>query len=129
MQGFTLIEVLIALVIVAISLTAASYAISRNAQNASYIEQKMGAHWVAMNIISREQVNAELPNYSPVVQQNGTTEMLNHTWYWQSKIETLANDEQSYHVTVFVSPTENGSPVEQLDGYIYHIPMDSENTG
>lgn len=118
-QGFTLIEVLIALVIMAISLTAVSYAISRNAQNAAYIDQKMAAHWVAMNVISHAQVQAEQASSTAIAQQSGTTEMLNRTWYWESKTEALASDEKIYHINVSVSAHESGSPVEQLDSYLY----------
>lgn len=116
-QGFTLIEVLIALVILAISLTAVSYAISRNAQNSTYIDQKMAAHWVAMNVISKAQVEAENPNFIIAAQTSGSAAMLNHTWYWTAETQNIAG---GYPIKVMVSATENGPAVDQLETYLYH---------
>lgn len=118
-QGFTLIEIMIALVILAIALSAASFAISRNAQNATYIDQKTAAHWVAMNIISKQQLAIQQPNFSGQGNDSGQTTMLNHTWYWKSQIETLAVD-HTYRLNVDVSATNNGPVIEHLEGYMFH---------
>ncbi|MBY0544910.1 MAG: type II secretion system minor pseudopilin GspI [Gammaproteobacteria bacterium] len=118
-QGFTLIEVLIALVILAISLTAVTYGISRNAQNSTYIDQKMAAHWVAMNIISGEEVKAEVPNSTIPGESDGSTIMLNHTWYWTASTQAIGTG-SGYRMTVTVSATQNGPSIEHLDTFLYH---------
>lgn len=119
-KGFTLLEIMVALVILAIALSAASFAISRNAQNATYIDQKTAAHWVAMNIISKEQLKALQPNFYGGGEDNGETTMLNYTWYWKSQVETVAAD-HTYRISVDVSQKQNGPPVDHLEGYFYHV--------
>ncbi|MFN7098452.1 MAG: type II secretion system minor pseudopilin GspI [Gammaproteobacteria bacterium] len=121
LQGFTLIEIMVALVILAIALSAISLAISRNAQNATYIDQKMAAHWVAMNIISQQQLKATQPNYIGVSSQEGTSNMLNHTWYWKAETENTTID-QTYHISVDVSTKDNGPSIDHIEEYISHVP-------
>lgn len=120
-QGFTLLEIMIALVILAIALSAVSFAISRNAQNATYIDQKTAAHWVAMNVMSQQQLAAEQPGYAGSDGQEGETEMLNHTWYWKCDTESVVTD-ATYHVSIDVSDKSDGPPVDHLEGYLYHVP-------
>ena len=49
LQGFSLLEVLVALAILGISLGAAIKATSSSLGNAGYLQQRTLAHWVAMN--------------------------------------------------------------------------------
>jgi general secretion pathway protein I len=119
-KGFTLLEIMVALVILAIALSAASFAISRNAQNATYIDQKTAAHWVAMNVISKQQLKAQQPNFNDIGDDSGQVTMLNHTWYWKSQTETVAVD-HTYRISVDVSDKANGPSIDHLEGYLYHV--------
>ena len=49
MQGMTLIEVLVALVIIAVALSAAIRSTNAGVTNADFLKQRSIAHWVAMN--------------------------------------------------------------------------------
>jgi general secretion pathway protein I len=51
-RGFTLIEVLIALAILSIALTAIIKATSQNIRDTAYIQHKMIAHYVALDVIN-----------------------------------------------------------------------------
>lgn len=55
-RGFTLLEVLVALAILAIALGALIKAGSTNTANAVYLRDKTFAHWVALNTITEMQV-------------------------------------------------------------------------
>ena len=60
-KGFTLIEVLIALAILAIALTAVIEATSKNIQNTLYLQNKTIASWVGLEIINEAKINFLTP--------------------------------------------------------------------
>ena len=78
-QGFTLIEVMIALTIIAISLGALLSTSGSQANNATYLKQKTLAHWVALNELAQIRISNEFPD---VGDKKGSTTMANHDWYW-----------------------------------------------
>jgi general secretion pathway protein I len=78
-QGFTLIEVMIALTIIAISLGALLSTSGSQANNATYLKQKSLAHWAALNELAQIRISNEFPD---VGDKKGSTTMANHDWYW-----------------------------------------------
>ena len=60
-QGFTLLEVLVALTIISLSLGALISTSGSHASSAGYLKQKTIAHWVAMNEITQLQVEKVWP--------------------------------------------------------------------
>jgi len=87
--GFTLLEVLVALSILALSLGAAIKTTSSSLQNASYLQQRTLAHWVAMNKLTEMDVFSQWP--SPGSKDTGTMLMAGHEWYWQ--VEARKSDD------------------------------------
>ena len=61
-RGFTLIEVMVALTIIAISLSALLSTSGTQANSAGYLKQKTLAHWVAMNELTQLRVLQQLPD-------------------------------------------------------------------
>lgn len=86
-RGFTLIEVLIALAVIAISLGAILSTSGSQAQQAAYLKQKTIAHWVAMNEITKLQISNAFPDLGD---EKGSTEMANHEWFWTRTTKELA---------------------------------------
>ena len=60
--GFTLIEVLAALVIVALGMLGVIEAVTQNAKNGSYLREKTLAHWIAMNVITERRLQPSPPD-------------------------------------------------------------------
>lgn len=84
LNGFTLIEVLLALVIVAIALTALIKATAQTVTGTQLIKNKTIRHWVSMEAVSMIQMglvtvpaNQEITN---------VTTMLGERWYWRAKL-------------------------------------------
>src|SRR5262245_49069037 len=71
-RGFTLIEVMAALVIVSLGMLAVIQAVSETANNGAYLRDKSVAHWVAMNRITELRLAAQPPT---VGESSGEVEM------------------------------------------------------
>lgn len=57
-RGFTLLEVLVALAVLAIASGGILYTTSQNIQNASYLENRTLASWIAQNYMETLRLNA-----------------------------------------------------------------------
>lgn len=81
-HGFTLLEVLVALAIIAIGLAAAIQISVRNSANALHLRDKTLAHYVAAN----KAVELELQQAWPAPgTQRGRAHMGRQDWYWQAR--------------------------------------------
>ena len=82
-RGFTLIEVLVALVIVALSLTALAASMSQMRDAATTMRDRTYASWIAQNKI----VEMRLANVIPeVATTSGELEYGNATWEWRAVV-------------------------------------------
>ncbi|AHE67165.1 GspI family T2SS minor pseudopilin variant LspI [Legionella oakridgensis] len=83
-KGFTLIEVLLALAVIAIALTALLKATSEDVALTDRIKEKTIRHWVAMQGIHMIQLGL-LPIHSGQ-EVTQVTSMLGEQWYWRAKL-------------------------------------------
>lgn len=60
-RGFTLLEVLVALVVLAFAMGAALTTASRSARNSAALETRMLAHWVSMNEVNEAIITGIAP--------------------------------------------------------------------
>lgn len=88
-RGMTLIEVLVALVIVAIALAAVIGSKNSGVVNIDYLKQRSVAHWVAMNHANELQLQLDS------VKPNGRyeVEMAGQVWQLQSKASATADSD------------------------------------
>jgi general secretion pathway protein I len=83
-RGFTLLEVMIALAIIAITLGALISTSGSQASSAGYLKQKTLAHWVALNEITRLQAGNEWPDLGD---SKDSIEMAGIEWFWTRTIK------------------------------------------
>jgi len=88
-KGFTLLEVLVALTIIALALGALISTSGTHASSAGYLKQKTIAHWVAMNEITRLQVEKAWPGKGDT---KGSTAMAGAEWYWTLTVNETEDD-------------------------------------
>jgi len=114
--GFTLIEVLLALTVIAIALTALLKVIAQNIENTQRIKEKTISHWVAMQGVTMIQLNLIPVEQSQETTQN--TSMLGQHWYWRAKISSTA-EKSIQKITILVSPDKTGPFREELEAFRY----------
>ena len=83
-RGFTLMEVLIALAIVAIALTALLKATAQDISYSERLKEKNISHWVAMQGVRMIQLNLLPVKDNQEITQ--VTTLLGQRWYWRAKI-------------------------------------------
>lgn len=113
-SGFTLLEILVALVILAVALTAVIRSVSANAANLGYLRDKTLAHWVAVNLVTEIQVNKE---WLPTGTKSGTEFMANHDWYWKTNVSATA-DTDVRRIEVSVSAGDDEDPLTTVTAFI-----------
>ena len=82
-RGFTLIEVLVALAIVAIGMAAVMGALTSSANTISYLRDKTFAQWVALNQIANLRLSGQQP---PPGNSNGDTDFAGRSWHWRQEV-------------------------------------------
>lgn len=82
-RGFTLIEVLVALAVIALALAAFSTATMSASNQTGWLSDKTFAHWVAMNKMAELQLEEKWPATGSTT---GDTEMAGRTWAWETTI-------------------------------------------
>lgn len=113
--GFTLVEILVALAILAIAVAAVVAAVSGHVSNAAYLRDRTLAHWVAMNKIAELQVGGDWP--APGTQK-GESLMAAQEWSWQ--VTVSATDDADVHrldVSVFADKDHKES-LAAMVGYV-----------
>ena len=105
--GMTLIEVMVALAIFALTGTAILKAAGDHLRSVGQIEEVTIATWVANNQLTRAQLDDQWP---PKNNLRGSAEMADRVWYWQ-QIVTQTNDKdlRAVEVKVGLSPDYSDS--------------------
>lgn len=116
MTGFTLVEVLLALAVIAIALTALLKATAQNIENTQRIKEKTIGHMVAMQGVSMIQLNLVQVNSSQPSTQ--ATTMLGERWYWRATISKtpFKNIQQ---ITISISLKQAGPFRDELTAFRY----------
>lgn len=85
-RGFTLIEMMVAMTILAVGMGAIIKAAGENASNAAYLRDRELARWVATDRLTEIQLG---DTWGSKTTLKGDVEMLNIRWYWQAKIQKV----------------------------------------
>ena len=106
-QGLTLLEVMVALAIFALTGTAVMKAASDNLASVGQIEEITFATWVANNRLSQLHLK---PTWPLKNNQKGEQVMADRTWYWQQRVvETNDDNLRAVEVTVSLDEQFNSS--------------------
>ncbi|MEO1573844.1 MAG: type II secretion system minor pseudopilin GspI [Pseudomonadota bacterium] len=99
-SGFTLIEVLVALIVVALAATAVHSQVLQAARNTRMIQLRTLGGWIAQNKVTELRLTEGLPAAS---RDDGDIEYANRDWVWESEVEPASPDVQNFmRITVEV---------------------------
>ena len=114
-QGFTLIEVLVALLIVATALGTAAKVTIGAATNGSALTDRTAAQWVGLNQLAV----LKLKRQFPVRAESGKEEMLMRTWIWRQKAEATSDDHMlKITIDVRLEDAEEDDLAASITGFI-----------
>ncbi len=120
-RGFTLIEVMVALMIVAVALPAMLILVMAQLDGAASMREKTFAYWIADNELTRIRLRQQyFPNESLSEQESGVIEMNGVRWRWELRTEATEM-ENFYRLDMSVNRVEGGSntqPLALISGFI-----------
>jgi general secretion pathway protein I len=87
--GFTLIEVLVALAIVAIGMAAVLEALTSSANTAIFLQDKTFAQWVALNRLETVRLSGTVPTEGT---SNDNVDYAGRSWQWQQKVTHVSSE-------------------------------------
>ena len=115
-QGFTLIEVLVAVAILALALGAIIVGGSRYADNAAYLRDKTMANWVAHNLLNEWYLSREYPD---VGERSGKREMADREWEWRATIsKTPDPDLRRVDIDIRLQEQDEDASLISVSGFL-----------
>lgn len=120
LKGFTLLEVMVALAVVAVALPAMLLLVRAQLDGAGQIREKTYAHWVAENELTRIRMRqAYFPQESLPERETGQVEMAGTQWYWEALSETT-DVENFYRLDISVSLSQDDASqrLALLSGFV-----------
>jgi general secretion pathway protein I len=114
--GFTLVEVLVALMVVAIGLAALMVAVSGTARTSGVLRDKTIAEWIALNRI--EEVRLNLTKYGQNT-DTGELDFANRKWHYDTRyFDTSINSMKRIVVRVYAGDAKTkGNPLIETVGF------------
>lgn len=118
-QGFTLVEVMVALVVVGVALPALLVTVYRQIDGVGYLREKTVAGWVAANVLTEQRILVR--SGAPLLEgtSDGVEDMSSREWFWwvQTEKTTVA---EMFRITVSVAAAEEDekSPLVSVVGYL-----------
>lgn len=113
-RGFTLVEVMVALAVVAIALLAAFRAVGQGTSGSAELRSRMLAGWVAENLLAEQRARGD---WLPVGTQRGSVLQAGAAFTWREEITATPNP-AFRRVDVYVySQAEQTRPLVRLTGF------------
>jgi general secretion pathway protein I len=119
-HGFTLIEVMVAVAIVALAVSALLFSVGKQVESSDYLREKILAQWLALNILQQAQLTARVTEKFTDDQDSGDSKFANRDWRWE--IQTTKTDDEDFariDVKIYSADNDTDSdPIANTTGYL-----------
>jgi general secretion pathway protein I len=105
--GFTLVEVMVALAVVAVALPALLMSLYQQVDGTAYLRDKSFAHMVAANKLAETRILSRARQSLLQGEDSGVAEMGDREWYWWMESKPTEMD-QFYRLEISVSAEPDG---------------------
>ena len=119
-RGFTLVEVMVALAIVAITLPALLMALYQQVDDAAYLRDKTLAEMVAVNRLAEMRLVVAATRSIKAGKDNGEAMFVDRDWYWW--VETKTTEVPNFYrveLSVALSEERREQPLYKLSAFIF----------
>ncbi|HEY4368553.1 MAG TPA: type II secretion system minor pseudopilin GspI [Steroidobacteraceae bacterium] len=114
-RGFTLIEVLAALIIVSLGMLGVIEAVSQTARNSTYLRDKTLAHWVAMNRLTQARLEPQPPK---IDKSSDEVEMADRRWRWTMEVtQSPLPSVRRIDISVRAAEAKDGTSIASVSGF------------
>lgn len=117
-RGFTLLEVLVALAVVALALLALTRTASLGVRDFDGLRERSLAGWVAANVLAETRLATPLPAPG---RSDGQVEMAGRRWYWTRDIQPTPNT-RIRRVDIGVATQRGGVASASITGFAEAAP-------
>jgi general secretion pathway protein I len=119
MQGFTLIEVMVALTVVAVTLPALLFLLSQQIDGTAYLRDRSIAQWVAADRVAEVRLAVAKSQRARKGVIAGASDRAGRTWNWRSEIrDTPVPGFMRLTVTVTGEEEEDDAVLFTLDAFL-----------
>lgn len=114
LRGFTLLEVMVALVIISLALAGVAGSMGQMIDTANTMRDRTYASWIAQNKVTELRLSGILPE---VGETSGEEDYANTTWIWSAEVsETGVENLMKVDVSVFYPGDDQ--PVRVVTGFV-----------
>jgi len=114
--GFTLIEVVVAMAIVALGLMAVFRVVNDTVNNATYLRDRSFATWIADNQLVEMRLGTEMPS---IDETSGRVEYAGQSWRWTATVaQTPVENLRRIDVRVRREADDEKSALAQVTGFV-----------
>lgn len=114
-NGFTLVEVLVALAVLTIALAAVMRALSQSIDTSSSLRDRALAMWVAQNRLVTHQIQKDWPGLDTT---EGTANMAGREWRWREQVLAAPGEADLRQIHIEVRAPNGTQALARLIGFL-----------
>ncbi|HYA37370.1 MAG TPA: type II secretion system minor pseudopilin GspI [Candidatus Methylomirabilis sp.] len=117
-RGFTLVEVLVALAVLAIALAAVMRAMAQAIDTTATLREHEVALWVAENRLIQHQMGQDWPSVDTT---DGDADLGGRKWYWREQVSSTPEPKMRRIEITIRETADSKDTVAKLVGYLRNI--------